>query len=125
LSRPYFFRIGRRGVVRGDRLHLHRLETADETFDRSEVGPGLDRPGHLPLAAVLGDRERLAGGRDVERVDLVARSNFSSVLSRKSKVVRLNDVSCAAAIRNTFFSSLRLAKKSPPVGVLSPMNSLR
>jgi hypothetical protein len=58
-------------------------------------------------------------------VSTFSRSNFHNVLSRRSNVPLLNDDSWNAGIRNTFFSSLRLANRSPPVGDLSPTYSLR
>jgi len=44
LVRGVFFRSAGEALSAAIDCHLHRLETADETFDRSEVGPGLDRP---------------------------------------------------------------------------------
>ncbi len=124
LSRPYFFRSAGEALSAAIDFicTVCRRPTRPSTDPKSAlVCTGLEifhSPPSLAIASVWPPAV-------MSSASTLSRSNFSSVLSRKSKVVRLNEVSCAAAIRKTFFSSLRLAKKSPPVGVLSPMYSLR
>jgi hypothetical protein len=60
---------------------------------------------------------------DTSKPSTFSRSNFRTDFSRRSNVVRFSEVSCVAGTRNTFFSSFRLANRSEPVGVFSPMSS--
>ena len=115
---------GRR-VFGGDGLHARRLEAADQAFDRSVVGFHCHRRLQTPVAAVLGNLDRLSTGGEGEAVDLVALDLQDVLVAQIERRDLFSVASWNAGIRKTFFSSFRRAKRSEPVGVFSPSSRRR